>query len=321
MSHSFLDLPYLTWNQTPITVAGNGTAGNTQNTLRNPQYVSIDNCSNVYVADTYNDRIMKFTNGSLIGTVLVSGRGSGLGQVNSPTVSFVDKNGNLYVVDALNYRVLKFANIGCTSPSVSLVGQVVAGGSYGSGYNQQGAVYGIAVDYLGNLYVSDYSNNRVMKWASGATKGTLVAGVGDGTGGKGAGQLQCPMGIAVDSNLSIYIADACNSRVQKWGNGASVGTTAASSITGALNYPTAVAVDTYGTLYVLENNRLLRFFPGSTALMTVITFSGDSLSSFTMDPAGNVYAAMVYTSVINKYTISRNTCGSYVLSELLTYFS
>ncbi|CAF4627240.1 unnamed protein product, partial [Rotaria magnacalcarata] len=53
---------------------------------------------------------------------------------------------------------MKYVNISSASPFI--IGQVVAGGSIGSNYNQQQTSWGVAVDALGNVFVSDYGNNR-----------------------------------------------------------------------------------------------------------------------------------------------------------------
>ena len=76
-------------------------------------------------------------------------------------------NGDMYIVDQGNYRVMKYA-------SGQSTGTIVAGGS-GSGttLDKLGVSYGIALDSLFNIYVSEYSNHRVSKWAS-TTTGAFV---------------------------------------------------------------------------------------------------------------------------------------------------
>ncbi|CAF4496617.1 unnamed protein product, partial [Rotaria magnacalcarata] len=73
-----------------------------------------------------------------------------------------------------------------------------------------------------SVYVSDYSNHRVMKWNEGAKEGIVVAG------GQGAGsaltQLPYPYGIFVDTLGTLYVADSWNHRVMRWTQGAKQGT-------------------------------------------------------------------------------------------------
>ncbi|CAF0950577.1 unnamed protein product [Adineta ricciae] len=270
----------------PTIVAGNGTVGNSTRMLNGPWDFSIDSHSNLYISDGNNNRIIKFSN---------------------PSGSIIDVYGNLYVSDMYNNRIMKYSNILSASSTPPIIGQIVAGGSYGSNSNQQETSWGVAVDLLGNVYVSDYSNNRVMKWAPGSTTGSLAAGMLNGTGGNGTNQLRCPLGIHVDQNMSLYIADACNGRIQKWLPGSSTGVTVAGA-NGQLGYPTDVFVDTYGIIYVSSSCGLYRFYPGSTSGTIVISSCSISFG-FKLDSVGNVYIADYYNGVINKYTVNNTNCG------------
>ncbi|CAF4433355.1 unnamed protein product [Rotaria socialis] len=277
----------LVWNQNPITVAGNGTAGNSTRSFNGPWDLSIDTNLNLYVSDGGNNRIIKFSSGNLVGIPLISGVGKGLSQVSNPSGSIMDANGNLYISDMLNNRIMKYANI--SSASQSVIGQVVAGGSFGSNYNQQQTSWGVAVDALGNVFVSDCGNNRVMKWAPRSTNGTLVAGIGNGTAGNGTNQLSYPLGIYVDQRMALYIADAFNGRIQKWLSGASTGTTVGGA-NGQLRFPTDVSVDNYGTIYALSGGGLYRFYPGSTSGTIIISSYTESFG-FKFDSVGTSRAS------------------------------
>ncbi|CAF3969253.1 unnamed protein product, partial [Adineta steineri] len=69
---------------------------------------------NVYVADSNNDRIMRWCKESCKGSVVVGGNGNGNGkgqqpkQLNYPKGLSFDVEGNLYVVDCGNHRIQKF---------------------------------------------------------------------------------------------------------------------------------------------------------------------------------------------------------------------
>ncbi|CAF4341153.1 unnamed protein product, partial [Adineta steineri] len=54
-------------------VAGTGSAGSTSVTLNTPWGVFVDNNLNLYVADTYNNRIQKSASGQLNGTTIATG--------------------------------------------------------------------------------------------------------------------------------------------------------------------------------------------------------------------------------------------------------
>jgi sugar lactone lactonase YvrE len=219
----------------------------------------------------------------------------------------MDTYGNLYVSDMFNYRIMKYTNTSLASASLPIVGQVVAGGSYGISYNQQEYSYGVAVDTLGNVFVSDYWANRVMKWVPQSTTGALVAGIGNGTAGNGTNQLLYPMGIYIDQYMALYIADAGNARIQKWLSGSSTGTTVAGA-NGQLSFPTDVYVDTYGTIYTFDSGALYRFYPGSTSGTIVISTYTISYG-FKFDSVGNVYITDYLYNKIRKYSVNSTNCG------------
>ena len=82
--------------------------------------------------------------------------------------------------------------------------------------------FGVAVDAQGSLYVGDQLNNRVRKVSGGII--TTVAGTGtagfSGDGGQAtSAQLNQALGVAVDAQGSLYIADDGNHRVRKVSGG------------------------------------------------------------------------------------------------------
>ncbi|MEI8336877.1 MAG: NHL repeat-containing protein [Actinomycetes bacterium] len=85
---------------------------------------------------------------------------------------------------------------------------------------------------------------------------TVAGGNGDSSN---ANQLNAPYGVAVDTTGNTYIADAYNSRIQKWAPGATEGTTVAgANVAGSnanqLNNPKGVAVDTTGNIYIADTD-------------------------------------------------------------------
>src|SRR5213592_879951 len=80
-------------------------------------------------------------------------------------------------------------------------------------WSTSGSPTGVAVDAGSNVYVADWSNNRIQKFTS---TGTFVTTWG--TSGYYAGQFQGPAGVAVDAGGNVYVADTHNHRVQKFTN-------------------------------------------------------------------------------------------------------
>ncbi|CCH53048.1 Tripartite motif-containing protein 71 AltName: Full=Lin-41 homolog [Fibrisoma limi BUZ 3] len=194
-------------------------------------------------------------------------------------------------------------------------GTTVAGGNgIGSAPNQLSFPGGLFVDSSGNVYVVDTSNDRIQKWAPGASAGVTVAG-GNGEG-SAPNQLFSPYGVFVDMLGNVYVADASNNRIQRWAPGASVGVTVAGgngegSAPNQLNFPTGLFVDGSGNVYVADNfnHRIQKWGPGATSGTTVA--GGNGLGSapnqllspngLFVDGAGNVYVADTGNDRIQKW--------------------
>jgi RHS repeat-associated protein len=135
---------------------GEGGTGNGQ--LKNPKGIAIDAHSNVWVADTGNNRIQEFHGyGGYIkqfGTV-----GTGNGQFKEPSGIGFDNEGNLFVADAGNNRAQSFTAASAYRYQF---------GTVGSGEGQLKAPAALGLDRSNNAYVLDTGNNRVEKWLSSA---------------------------------------------------------------------------------------------------------------------------------------------------------
>ena len=151
----------------------------------------------------------------------------------------------------------------------------VAGGHGAGSNNNQVHPTGIAVDEGGYLYVTDFDNNRVQKWAVGGSAGVTVAG-GNGSG-NAPNQLNEPLGLFVDAQSNIYVYDAQNYRIQEWAPGAASGITvvsgtASDSITGDWS----IYVDCLGNIYnnYLSGQSIVKYAPGSSTAITVAGGNG-----------------------------------------------
>ena len=224
--------------------------------LQCPYDVVVDSTGNVYVVDTDDNRIVKY---SSTGTFIKQwgSYGTGNGQFDYPCGIAVDSSGNVYVADTDNNRIQKFTSNGT---------YLMKWGSYGTENKTFNYPCGIAVDSSGNVYVADTGNNRIQKFTSTGTYLTQW-----GTQGSGNGQFDYPGGIAVDSNRNVYVADSgnnivpVNNRIQKFTSSGTYLTQWGSfgGLNGQFNSPHGIAVDSLGNVYVADrdNSRIQKFSP------------------------------------------------------------
>jgi sugar lactone lactonase YvrE len=171
---------------------------------------------------------------------------------------------------------------------VSVVAGVGTPGSSGDGRlavnAQLNQPAGLAIDAAGNIFVADSKNHRVRTFRVGGNI-TTVAGNGidgfntDNVPGPSA-ELALPLGVAVDPQGNLYIADTGNHRIRMVsaanhtittvaGNGSSGFLGDGGPATGAsLFFPTGIAVDSSGDIIISDsgNNRVREFTPGGTIL-------------------------------------------------------
>jgi DNA-binding beta-propeller fold protein YncE len=204
-----------------------GTFGSDDGQLNRPSGLAVDNDGYVLVVDSLNNRVQKFSpDGRLLAKW--GEPGDGPGQFNLPWGVAVDRCGQIYVADWRNDRVQKFTSDGEYLASL---------GSSGSGEGQLSRPAGVAVDSSGTVYVSDYGNDRVQVFsADGSPLETLL---GEATMTKWAAPyvaadpemselrerhaeevraqervFEGPMGIEVDGQDRVLVADCCKHRVQ-----------------------------------------------------------------------------------------------------------
>ena len=198
--------------------------------LNKPVGVAVDGAGNVYIADSGNHQVRRITVATgLISKVAgnVASGYSGDGglavnySLNVPTGVAVDKDGNIYIADSGNNRIRKVA--AATGIITTVAGSGVQDFSGDGGLAVSAGLntpYSLFIDPAGNIYFSDYQNQRIRK-VSATTGGiSTIAGSGSrgysGDGGLAVSAwLNYPAGVVVDSPGNIYIADYGNHRVRK----------------------------------------------------------------------------------------------------------
>jgi uncharacterized protein (TIGR03437 family) len=207
--------------------------------LSSPKGIALDAGGNLYVADSGNNRMLRYprpvaqfgriTPDLVIGqanfTSSISAAVSA-SSLNGPAGVAIDPDGNLFVADNGNNRVMEFPGGAGNNPAaIRVFGQP----SFTSGAPSNipspqtlNAPQGISVDASYTLYVADSGTNRVLVFPGtrdAALTGTAAAIVlgqsrfDSGGAGSGASGLRTPRDVALDGLGSIYVCDSGNNRV------------------------------------------------------------------------------------------------------------
>lgn len=235
--------PYTTDSYIFVLAWGNEGTGDYQ--FAYPRGVAVDASGDIYVVDSWNNRVQKFAPDSTF-IMKWGAEGSGEGQFLFPADAAVDAAGNIYVTDSGNDRVQKFG------PDAAFI---TAWGTSGTGPGEFNEPGGIAVGPSGDLYVVDCGNNRVQRFTQ---DGLFIAEWGGY--GTAPGMFDRPVGIAADGAGNIYVTECRNHRVQKFTAAGDVlalwGSVGAGE--GEFECPTDVVVDGEGLVYIIDygNDRL-----------------------------------------------------------------
>jgi hypothetical protein len=241
----------------------------------------------------------------------------------------LDTAGNLYLADSANSVIRKVATNGIIT---TVAGNYNLRDRYsGDGLAATNAglavPYGLAVDNSGDLYIADFGNNVIRKvGANGiittvAGNNNLGAGYsGDGNVATGA-RLDFPSGVAVDAGGNLYIADSVNNVIREAGANGIITTVAGNYNLGAgysgdgnvatsatLDYPTGVAVDTTGDLYLADYgnsvireviaSRNLNIAGGALTLSNATAAAAGSYQVIISGPCGSVTSSVVTLTVL-----------------------
>lgn len=320
--------------------SGGGYSGDggpaTSAALNRPHGLAFDASGNLYIADTFNNRIRVVNRQGIISTFAGTGAAgykdgaTNAAQFSLPFDVAVNSSGAVYVNDAGNFRVRLIAQ-GKVS-TVAGNGQIAAGPENAVATASPLAdVEGLATDAQGNVYISEFAANRVRKITP---EGHLVTVAG--TGAAPAGSAGCsttpaaadgdpqpalsatlsgPAGLAVDTT-GLYIADVNSQRIRKVSNNTistlagsgQTGTADGAALSASFHTPWGIAVSTAGDIYVADrDSSLLRDLTPSNTVRTVAG-NGAFLSSANGKPA-------IFANLLDPFGVSLDSSGNLLIAD------
>jgi len=228
-----------------------GTAWNAR--FNNPQGMTTDASGNVYVADQDNHAIRRITPNRAVSTLAGSFTGSGAAgfsgsadgaakttaRFNKPADVAVDAAGNIYVADSGNHAIRKISTDGSVTTLAGVMG--AAGNTNATGSSARfRSPQGIAVDGNGTVYVADTGNQLIRRITSSGTVSTFAGAAFTGSASPLGGRASF-----TGSAHAAFIGSADSTNLPASVDG--------SATTARFSYPTDIAIDSAGNLYVTDS--------------------------------------------------------------------
>jgi len=244
-----------------------------------PQGIAVDGAGNVLVADTWNHALRKVTRNGTVSTLAGNGKkgyAGGVGNValfSQPWGIVVAEDGTIYVNDSSNNCVRKVEAVDGVVSTLAGDRNCETSKGFADGLGSTARFSrptGLALDKAGHLIVTDSSNDCIRRVTTPEGRVTTVAGSpengrGFADGNGAAARFSFPVGIAVDGNNNIFVADSSNNRIRMIAGATSRVTTVAGNAeegkvdgpgaSARFYQPKAMAMDERGRLLVNDSNR------------------------------------------------------------------
>jgi len=326
--------------------AGTGVQGNNGDgglaidaTLSSPGGLAIDNDGNIYFSQISSSVIRKIdVNGTITTVAGISGNYGETGDNGSATAAeldfpqglAIDNNGNLYIADRENHKIRKVDTNGIIT---TFAGNGTEGYSGDGGQATLASLNNpqyVAVDNNGNVYISDWLNNRIRKVD---VTGIITTYVGTGTSGfSGDGglavdaEISSSSGMAVDSSGNLYFSDRGNDRIRKIDTNGIITTIAGSggfnafsgdgglAVDAELYDPNGIALDAEGNLYIADrSNQRIRKVTMDDGLINTIVGTGST--GFSGGGYNGDGSPGTDTLLKNPSSIIINTSGDVIIAD------
>ncbi len=189
-----------------------GSRGHHPGQLDQPSGIAIDSDGSVWVADSNNNRVVKFDAQGNILAVFGGSQGSADNQLKLPEAIAIGPDGHLWIADTVNNRVVELAADGTFIRKFGSSASGPFGPASGTAPGEFNHPTGIAVAANGDVWVADWLNNRLQRLPSGTTtwetygaNGGLPSG-GFVPSGSGPGEFFMPRDVAVAGGI-LYATD------------------------------------------------------------------------------------------------------------------
>ncbi len=270
--------------------------------------VAVDGAGNLFISDHRNSRIIVITPGHVASQLSIAGPALGY-----PTALAFDAAGDLYISDYTNGRIIEVWSLFVAGTTSQGIGTVIGMGNFTTGTDE---ITGVAVDFMGNIYIPDGYNgvdpSRIIK--------VTTAGVASLLTPNGI-TFSRPEGVGADGMGNLYIADGGHNRIVEI---TTAGVASVLAINGlpvpsTLGSPFGVTVDPSGNLYIPDsgNNRVLFVNVSGTALPsfpTTATGATSTSKTATVTNLGNqplIFSANpTYTTNFSSNSADINPCTS-----------
>ena len=271
-----------------------------------PFGIFVNTNNTVYAALRLQDRINVWLNNSIRPNKTIAGN------LSKPNTVFVTDDDDVYVDNGSLYgRVDRWTSNATHSVPAMKVNATCSG---------------LFVDQNITLYCSMEFKHQVIKKPIYASANYTEVAAGRGVAGSGVDTLNLPNGIFVDNNMTLYVADCMNNRVQRFRSDPYSGTTvaiysASGNIT--LTCPRGVTLDSNGYLFIVDssNNRIIGSGPAGFRCLVGCSGSGGAMANqlssprtLSFDSYGNIFVTDYNNNRIQKFFLDINQCSEYSLN-------
>jgi len=275
------------------TLAGTGVAGPAADkvaasaaTLNGPSGVAVDAAGDIVIADEWNQRVRQVTADGLIHNLAGTGKAGPPVEGTPPAQTLLSepygvctgRGGKLFVVDWGSDAVLQAAPQALV---INAAGNGTPGNTGDGGPARLAQLNGpsaCALDSAGDLFIADTWNHSIRKVDPSGTistvAGTGAPGFSGDEGPATAASINAPLGVVVDDNGDIFIADTGNNRIRQvtpdgvihtiaGQNAAAFGGDGGPAAAAQITAPGGLVLDGAGDLYFADtgNNRVRRLVP------------------------------------------------------------